>query len=128
LLIDVFQVPGLLTRGGLSLIKELQPEASQRAIADLVGVSHPTIQSDLGGKKLPPTRSILEYEIDKNGKDLPPPALPPDDKTQSPQAQLPGGFIKGGGRYVSTAPIDYCYSGIGIARPSRTTRIKYPSG
>jgi hypothetical protein len=34
-------------------IKELQPEASNRAIAKVVGVSHETINNDLSGKKLP---------------------------------------------------------------------------
>jgi DNA modification methylase len=64
------------------LIKELQPQASQRAIADMVGVSHPTIAGDLGGrdsgKKLP-FIDVPPGEIEgESGKKLPP-AIPPDD-------------------------------------------------
>jgi len=56
------------------LVKELQPEASQRAIADMVGVSAKTIGADLG----------VEYSTKKPEKqpgnvEYSTPALPPDD-------------------------------------------------
>lgn len=57
------------------LVKELQPEASQRAIADMAGVSHPTIQTDLGGKNLPKEPENME----KGGKNLPPQPWTGDD-------------------------------------------------
>jgi hypothetical protein len=37
-------------------IKELQPKASNRAIAKPLGVSHQTINADMAGKKLPRAR------------------------------------------------------------------------
>ena len=61
------------------LVKELQPTASQRAIGDLMGVSRETVAIDLGkredGKNLPKTDDFMP----DNGKNLPPPAIPPDD-------------------------------------------------
>jgi N6-adenosine-specific RNA methylase IME4 len=65
------------------LIKELQPQASQRAIADLVGVSNETIAKDLGARtsvnKLTVQDKTSEENIPIGVNKLTPPALPPDD-------------------------------------------------
>lgn len=46
------------------LVKDLQPDASQRAIADMVGVSDKTIGSDLGAEySAPPQQNTQENEM-----------------------------------------------------------------
>jgi hypothetical protein len=61
-------------------IKELQPEASNRAIAAAVGVSHQTVNNDINpgtGNNLPPPAEDTpadQYQSAGTGNNLPPPA------------------------------------------------------
>ncbi len=67
------------------LIKGLQPKASQRAIADMVGAGKSTIARDMGQKEIGPNGPYdddvsgeKEKETGPNGPPTPP-AIPPDD-------------------------------------------------
>ena len=59
-------------------VKELQPKASQRAIADMVGSDHKTIGADLGGENSPKIRPKPGESLELIGE-FSPPAIPPDD-------------------------------------------------
>ena len=64
------------------LVKELQPKASQRAIADMMGVNQATIAADLG--TIERGRSNDEYSSNNSQKqpyfdEYSPPAIPADD-------------------------------------------------
>jgi len=63
------------------LVKDLQPKASQRAIADMVGVSEKTVSKDLGYDRDSASKDAKKPEIslDFASLDAPPPAIPPDD-------------------------------------------------
>jgi N6-adenosine-specific RNA methylase IME4 len=65
-----------------ALVKELQPKASQRAIADMVRVSKETIARDLGqreiGTNVPDDERTHGGNNGETGTNVPP-AIPPDD-------------------------------------------------
>ncbi|KWV50487.1 hypothetical protein AS156_14270 [Bradyrhizobium macuxiense] len=48
-------------------IKELQPEASNRQVAKLLGASHQTVNNDVGGKDLP---SAAKKQSDTSADEL----------------------------------------------------------
>lgn len=81
------------------LVKDLQPKASQRAIADMVGASEATVARDLGKNRYAsndaPTDSEPEKEVNLSASnDAPPPAIPPDDYDPvEKEKNKPGGLF-----------------------------------
>lgn len=79
--------------------KELQPKASQRAIADMVGVSNETIAKDLGMRETvnlltnSPEDTPEEIPENVNKLTLSSPAIPPDD--YDPHENAPEGWLMG---------------------------------
>jgi hypothetical protein len=68
----VAYTPNLAGRRLVRRIKELQPEASQRAIAEAIGVSHTTVDHDVsGGNKLPRSQDDGPATTDEPGNKLP---------------------------------------------------------
>jgi hypothetical protein len=62
----------------VATLKSLFPEPSNRAIAEVLGVSHTTVNQDLTtGNKFPPDGATARPELDPDGNKFPPEVEPP---------------------------------------------------